>query len=86
MSEPLKVRGMVLFRRLPPESMTDGPLSSQRSAGGSLLLHVEPKAKQPLLASTSPFAFGTFTVYEGRDAYTLVRPILTVLSWNPRGL
>ena len=73
MSEPLKVRGMVL--RAAPSGEYDRRTVILTKERGRITAFARGarKPKSPLIASTAPFVFGTFTVYEGRDAYTLVQ-------------
>ena len=82
MSEPLKVRGMVL--RAAPSGEYDRRTVILTKERGRITAFARGarKPKSPLLASTAPFVFGTFTVYEGRDAYTLVQAEIEY----PRGL
>ena len=73
MSEPLKVRGMVL--RAAPSGEYDRRTVILTKERGRITAFARGarKPKSPLLASTAPFVFGTLTVYEGREAYTLVQ-------------
>lgn len=73
MSEPLKIRGMVLKASPSGEYDRRTVILTKERGRITAFARGARKPRSPLIAATAPFVLGVFTVYEGRDAYTLVQ-------------
>ena len=71
MREAVSVTGMVLLSAAFGEADRRVVLLTRERGKITAFAHGARRPGNPLMAVTRPFVFGTFTVFEGRSAYTL---------------